>query len=333
MGRLVALVSLPTALGPILGPVIGGVILHWLDWQWLFVVNVPVCLVALALSHRIPDDRAPDSDRARLDVIGVCLLAPGLVGVLLGLSNTHRGVMRTDVLLPMLAGVVLLAVFAFRSAHATGATLVDVRVLARRAVSASSIGLFFFSVVSFGAMLALPLYLQSERDESVLMAALVLIPQGVGALMSRSLAGALTDRIGARWIAVAGCGIVAVATVPFALADASTNLVWLMVALFVRGLGLGTLLSPLMAAGFVGADGSERNDISVVTRSFQQVGGSFGTAVIAVVLTAGATMTIGFRYSFWWATGLAVAGGVLALLLPGRASVPAPTVRHEGVRA
>ncbi|WP_233500097.1 MFS transporter [Gordonia sp. YC-JH1] len=252
MGRLVALVSLPTALGPILGPVIGGVILHWLDWQWLFVVNVPVCLVALALSHRIPDDRAPDSDRARLDVIGVCLLAPGLVGVLLGLSNTHRGVMRTDVLLPMLAGVVLLAVFAFRSAHATGATLVDVRVLARRAVSASSIGLFFFSVVSFGAMLALPLYLQSERDESVLMAALVLIPQGVGALMSRSLAGALTDRIGARWIAVAGCGIVAVATVPFALADASTNLVWLMVALFVRGLGLGTLLSPLMAAGFVG---------------------------------------------------------------------------------
>ncbi|MBM7369077.1 DHA2 family efflux MFS transporter permease subunit [Gordonia hydrophobica] len=322
LGRLVAMVSLPTALGPILGPVIGGVILHWLDWQWMFVVNVPICLIALALAGRIPDDRdAAGSVRTRLDVIGLALLAPGLVCVLLGLSNSHNGIVRTDVLIPVIVGLVLLTAFALRSLRAAHATLVDVRVLAKKPVSASSIALFFFSVANFGAMLLLPLYLQQERGETVLAAALILIPQGVGALLSRSIAGVLTDRFGARWVGVSGFAIVAIATVPFAMSDQSTNLVSLMAVLLVRGLGLGTLLSPLMASGFYGVSAVERHDVSIVTRTFQQVGGSFGTAVVAVVLTAGATSGVGFRDAFWWSTALAAVGALLALLLPNR---PAP---------
>lgn len=331
LGRLVAMVSLPTALGPILGPVLGGVILNWLDWQWMFVVNVPVCLVALALASRIPDDRDQAGDaRTRLDAVGLVLLAPGLAGVLLGLSNSHNGIVRTDVLVPLLVGLALVAVFAIRSVHATPPTLVDVRVLAKRPVSASSITLFFFSVANFGAMLVLPLYLQQQRGETVLAAALVLIPQGVGALLSRSIAGVLTDRFGARWVGVTGFAIVAVATVPFAVSDEATSLVWLMAVLFVRGLGLGTLISPLMASGFYGVSADERHDVSIVTRTFQQVGGSFGTAVMAVVLTAGATATIGFHDAFWWSTGLAAGGAVLSLLLPSR---PAPAATSNGVQA
>ncbi|WP_082399405.1 MDR family MFS transporter [Gordonia phthalatica] len=323
LGQLVAMVSLPTALGPILGPVIGGVILHWLDWQWMFVVNVPVCIIALVLAGRVPDDRAEvGGARTRLDLVGLALLAPGLVGILLGLSNSHNGIVRTDVLVPLLAGLALLAVFSVRSIGRPRTTLVDVRVLAQRPVAASSVTLFFYSIASFGAMLVLPLYLQQERGETVLAAALVLIPQGVGALLSRSIAGVLTDRFGARWVGVVGFGIVAVATVPFAVSDPQTNLVWLMVVLFVRGLGLGTLISPLMASGFYGTSADDRNDISVVTRTFQQVGGSFGTAVIAVVLTAATTVTIGFRDAFWWSTGLAFAGAAVALLLPTRPSAP-----------
>jgi MFS family permease len=90
---LIATVSLPLALGPILGPVIGGVILNWLSWRWLFLVNVPVIAVGLVLAWRLlPADRpdpapAPEAARPRLDVIGLTLLAPALAGILLGLSN------------------------------------------------------------------------------------------------------------------------------------------------------------------------------------------------------------------------------------------------------
>ncbi|GAA4666239.1 DHA2 family efflux MFS transporter permease subunit [Gordonia humi] len=313
LGRLVAMVSLPTALGPILGPVVGGVILHWLNWHWMFLVNIPVCLVALVMSWRIPDDRRPDAPR--LDWIGLLLMAPGLAGLLLGLSNASAGIARADVLVPFAVGVVLLGVFAWRSGR--GASLVDVGILRLRNVAASSAGLFFFSLASFGAMLALPLYFQQVRGESVLGAALILIPQGVGALASRMLAGRLTDSMGARWVAVAGFAVVAVATVPFACADETTGFVWLGVWLLVRGLGLGMLLSPVMASAFVGLAGEKRHDASIVSRAFQQVGGSVGTAVAAVVITAGVTATAGFRDAFWWMTALAVVGGLAALWLPG----------------
>src|SRR3984885_6690343 len=76
--NLIATVSLPLALGPILGPVIGGVILNWLSWRWLFLVNVPVIAVGLVLAWRLlPSDRpSPGAGRARLDVIGLGLLGP-----------------------------------------------------------------------------------------------------------------------------------------------------------------------------------------------------------------------------------------------------------------
>src|ERR1700735_700 len=87
--NLIATVSLPLALGPILGPVIGGVILNWLSWRWLFLVDVAVIAVGLVLAWRLlpPDGPDPGAGRARLDVIGLVLLAPALAAILLGLSN------------------------------------------------------------------------------------------------------------------------------------------------------------------------------------------------------------------------------------------------------
>src|ERR1700759_179666 len=103
--KLVATVSVPVALGPILGPVIGGVILNWLSWRWLFLVNVPVIAVGLVLAWRLlPADRpAVDAERPRLDVVGLTLLAGGLVGVLLGLSDLSAdgGLGHAGVLVPL----------------------------------------------------------------------------------------------------------------------------------------------------------------------------------------------------------------------------------------
>ena len=113
--KLIAIVSLPLALGPILGPVIGGVILNWLSWRWLFLVNEPVIAVGLVLAWRLlPADRPlPGAGRARLDVSGLVLLAPALTGILLSLSNLSEdgGIGHASVLVPLLAGIVLFAAF------------------------------------------------------------------------------------------------------------------------------------------------------------------------------------------------------------------------------
>ncbi|MBN9621229.1 MAG: MFS transporter, partial [Actinobacteria bacterium] len=118
---------------------------------------------------------------------------------------------------------------------------------------------------------------------------------------------------------------IAVTSVPFAFATAHTDEWWLMAVLLVRGFGLGLVLTPLMAVAYVGLDRAEMPDASIVTRIAQQLGGSLGTAVLAVVLESGvrvthtpAALTSGFQHAFWWAVGATALGVILSLLLPGR---------------
>jgi MFS family permease len=189
--------------------------------------------------------------------------------------------------------------------------------------------MFLMGAALYGGMLLLPLSFQELRGTDALGAGLLLIPQGVGSLLSRSLAGRLTDRIGARVVAVLGFLVVLAATIPFAFADAGTNVWWISAVLVVRGLGLGAVMIPIMAVGFVGLERPEMPHASTITRLAQQLGGAFGTAVLAVVLAGVATTggdTAAFHQAFWWAIGITALGTALAFVLPGRSAVaPAPT--------
>jgi MFS family permease len=181
--------------------------------------------------------------------------------------------------------------------------------------------LFFSGFSLYGAMLLLPLYYQEVRGVSALTAGLMLVPQGVGALLSRGLAGRLTDKIGARPIAVAGFAIVAAATIPFAFAGPQTSPWLLALWLLIRGFGLGAVTIPVMAVAFLGLDKQQIAHSSVLTRTIQQIGGSFGTAVLAVILSAASTARHGdaaaaFDIAFWWATGFSALAVLLALWLP-----------------
>jgi EmrB/QacA subfamily drug resistance transporter len=332
-GRLMAMVSLPAALGPILGPTIGGVILNWLDWRWMFWVNVPFCLIGLLLAAKFVPHDAP-TGRARLDVVGLLLASPGIVGVLYGMSRVGEdgGFARIDVWLPALAGVALLAAFSWWAARRPQVALIDVGLLRRRPVGSSAAVMFLSGAALYGSMLLLPLFFQLLHGVDVLAAGLLLIPQGIGALVSRFVAGKLTDTIGARTVAIAGFVVMGMATVPFAFADATTGLWWLMAVLLVRGLGTGAVMIPVMAVAYVGLERDEVPHASLITRLAQQLGGAFGTALLAVILQAavgaGTSLTAladGFDVAFWWATAFTVVaiGVCIALPSPPQAAAPA----------
>jgi EmrB/QacA subfamily drug resistance transporter len=335
LGRLMAMVSLPAALGPILGPTIGGIILNWLDWRWIFWVNVPFCVAGLLLAWRfLPSD--PPRGKPVLDWVGLVLVSPALVGILYGLSNVSQdgGFSRTDVWVPVIAGIVFMTAFVLTQVLRPKGALIDVGLLRRRSVASSSAVLFLSGASLYGAMLLLPLYFQIVRGSDALTAALLLIPQGVGALLSRTLAGRLTDSIGARTVAIGGFVIMGLATVPFALSDGATNEWWLMATLLVRGFGMGAVMIPVMSVAFIGLERDEVPHASIITRLAQQIGGAFGTAILAVVLeaaTADATriadLAAGFDVAFWWAVGFTVVAIGVCFALPPRVLVagPAPT--------
>jgi MFS family permease len=255
------------------------------------------------------------------------------VGLLYGLSNVSRsgGFGRADVLVPVLAGAALTVGFAVRSARAGAGALVDVRLLRHRPVASSSALLFLSGAALYGAMLLLPLYWQQARGAGPLTAGLLLAPQGIGTLISRPMTGRYTDTLGGRAVALVGFLIVGIATVPFALAGPHTSAWLLMAALVVRGIGLGAVTVPVMAVAFVGLDRADVPHASILTRIAQQVGGSFGTAVLAVILqgalhTAGpepTAPTTAFDRTFWWSIAFTAVAVPVTLLLPGRPAAPA----------
>ena len=337
--RLMATVGLPIAVGPILGPVIGGGILNWLSWRWVFFVNVPVIVVGLTLAWRfLPADRPDRTAWPRLDVIGLALLAPGLATILLGLSNLSAdgSIDHAGVLGWLLAGVALLAAFvAWALTRHERPPIVELRLLRLRSLGSASTVLFTAGAAMYAAMFLLPLYYQQLRGESVLHAGLLGIPQGVGSLAARLIVGRLVDRFGARAVTVASFLLAAAATVPFAFAGPDTSLWWLGAMLFIRGVGIGAVLIPSMSVAYLDVPRAGIAHASMNTRITQQVGASFGTAIVAVALQSllshGATSA--FQGAFWWAIGITVVALIPALALPGparqRAPLPTPGSRSD----
>ena len=221
--------------------------------------------------------------KPRLDVPGLILITPSVAAIILGLTNAGRS-----------AGF--------------GQADVIIPLLAGAAL--------------YGTMLLLPLYYQQVRGVSALTAGVMLVPQGIGMLLSRSAAGRLTDKIGARTVAAAGFAIVALTTIPFAFAGAYTNAWLLALWLVARGFGLGAVTIPVMAVAYLGLDRQQIAHSSVLTRTTQQIGGSFGTAVLAVILEAAVSAHPGdlpaaFGVAFWWSVAFSLLAVLLSLWLPG----------------
>jgi EmrB/QacA subfamily drug resistance transporter len=330
LGRIMAAVSLPVAVVPILGPVISGLIISNISWRWIFFVNVPMCVAGIFFAWRgLSGQTSGAATPPRLDVTGLVLLCPALAGLLYGLAqvSTAGGFGHPRVLIPLLAGAVLLASFIGYALRTRHEPLVDLHLFRSRAFTGASALMFLAGLSIYGAMLIIPLYFQSARGYSALGAGLLLVPQGVGSILPRTITGKLTDRLGPRPVSLAGIVLTIIGTIPFALAGPHTSIAILAAALFVRGAGLGAATISLMAGAFQGLDRSEVPHGSSLTRIMQQVGGAFGAAVLVVILSSqagahAATGTSGlasaFDATFWWTTGFAVLAILPAFLLPGR---------------
>lgn len=330
-GKLMAVVGLPMALGPIVGPVIGGIVLNFFHWSWLFWINIPLGALGLFMAVRmLPSDTR--TERPRLDVLGAVLSTVGVVALIYGLSNVagDGGFSHANVLVPGIGGLLLVGVYIAYSMRRGEDALIDLALLKHRPLAVSTLLMFLAGIALYGAMFMIPLFYQQLRGADVLATGLLLIPQGMGSLASRGIAGSLTDKIGSRVVVIAGFVIMTAATIPFAFADASTSGWFLGVVLLIRGFGVGAVFMPLMATAYVGLTHEEIPHASIVTRVSQQIGGSFGIAVLAVVLQTQARHVASpeqaahaFSNTFWWAVGFMALGLAMSPLLPGKSMTAA----------
>ncbi len=276
-----------------LGPVLGGVLLEhptwssWLtgnDWGSVFLINVPIVLIgAFFIIRIVPESHNPHA--RRLDLIGLVMSAAGLVLIVYGIidASSTRDWLAPSVIVPILIGLALLAIFIWTEARSDHASF-DVTLFRNRgyAVSLSAVSLSFFALS--GITFTLPFYLQILRGYSTLQAGLMFLPFAVGQLIAAPRSAAMVKRFGYRVVMTTGLVMVAISALALAQLEIDTNLWFLIGFFFLFGLGMGNVMAPgstvmqnVLPLARAGAGSAVQNTV-------RQVAGALGVAIIGTVV-------------------------------------------------
>lgn len=287
VGRLMAIGGIPILLGPIGGPILGGWLVGAYGWEWIFLINLPIGLIALVLAAiTFPKDRPAPAEA--LDIVSVLLLPPGVTLFLAGISSIPAAGTVADhrVLVPTITGLVLVTAFVFHSFR-TDHPLIDLRLFQNRVVTHANLALLVFGAPFVGVGLLIPSYFQLVMQQTPMQSGMHLVPVGLGAVLTMPLAGVFMDKHGPGKIVLIGLPTMAVGLgiFTYGVATQAAYNPTLLIGLAVMGLGIGCTTTPLSAAVLQSlAPHQVARGTTLVTVN-QQVSGSIGAALMAVVLT------------------------------------------------
>jgi EmrB/QacA subfamily drug resistance transporter len=329
IARVMGFMVVPVLLGPIFGPSLAGLILQHASWRWIFLINLPIGALATVLATIVlPKDTAAEALRS-FDLPGFLLISPGLVLLLYSLESLSiSGGARSSSLLELVISLGLLAGFLAHAVRRGRRALIDLRLFLDRSFSASALTQFLANAIAFGGQMLVPLYLLSVRHISPTETGMLLAPAGLGMLFSYPSMGALTERFGSRHVSVSGASISLLGTLPFALLPLSVLPMWAVgTALFFRGLGMGAISIPSIAAAY---SSIAKEEIPVATTAInivQRLGGPVATTALAIFLhvrTVSLAPALGsatgtaraFTATFWFLCAFHMAVVFAALRLP-----------------
>ncbi|KJY34806.1 multidrug MFS transporter [Streptomyces sp. NRRL S-495] len=268
-----------------IGPITGGLLIEHFWWGSVFLVNVPIVIVAvIAMALLVPESKDPKP--GRMDPVGVLLSIIGLVALIYGIIKGGELADFTAVAAwgPVLLGLVALTafvVFERRTAHPA----LDVDWFRDKVFSASVvvIGVVFFALmgVSFFGVF----YTQSVRGYSALEAGVLMLPLAAAQLVFAPRARLVVDRFGVRATCAAGMVFIAVGFLGYLLLSATTP-IWVLVVLgLLMGTGMAHVMPPITVAIMGSLPREKAGAGSAVNNTFRQVGGSLGVAVLGAVLS------------------------------------------------
>ena len=328
-----------SAMALAIGPLVGGLLTQHIDWSWIFFINIPVGLLAIAASYAFIRESRDTAEEQRLDLPG--LLSSGLAlfaltfaliegasygwssGRILGLFAAAALGLVAFVWLELRQRVPMLDLSLFRNPTFAGANAVALLVFL------AMFGVFFF----------VSLYLQNILGYSAVQAGATFLPMTLLIMLVAPVAGKLADRFGSRWLVAAGMTLVSLSLALFSRLGLDSTFWTAFPGLVAGGLGMALTMTPVMTAGLGAVPVDKAGVGSGVLNSFRQVGGALGIAVIGAImvsrvedaLAAGASppeaFVEGFSTALLVAAGIAFLGAVVAVVTiraPRRADAPLP---------
>ena len=294
-GRAYGFTSVGWTMGAVIGIVLGGLIVTYVSWRWVFWINVPVGVAALAVATRVLHDRAERS-RRRLDLPGMISLGLGLFGVLWAMTRLATTAFDAEVAAYLGGGVALIGLFVVIEARQPEPML-PLSIFRVPTMTASLLASLFQGLASFAVLFLVIMYLQGPRGLSPIHASLLLVPGYVIGSVAGPYAGRLADRRGPVLPATIGLAVQVVSLAVYAQLGMTTGLWVVVVASIINGVGASFFFPANNSAIMKAAPPAAFGIASGMLRTFSNIGMVFSFAV--AILIASRSISRGLAFAIF----------------------------------
>ncbi|MFX3634916.1 MAG: MDR family MFS transporter [Candidatus Pristimantibacillus sp.] len=281
-GAVMGMIGIPMLLAPALGPVLAGWLVDYHSWHWIFLINLPIGVIAVIIGIRtlpvIKRQSVP-----QLDILGMIFAPLAFAGLAYGVSegSTDWGSVKT--LTGLIVGGISLIIFIIVELNRRQ-PLLELRVFASSNFTRGIIVQWISQIALFGTLFLFPVFLQTVKGYTALETGLILLPQALAAGLFMPISGKLFDKIGARPLVIAGLGLVTIGAFLLSNISANAGIGSYMVPLILLGAGMGLSMMPLNTHIIQSAPIELVSRVTSLTSAAQQVMTSFAVAGLATIL-------------------------------------------------
>lgn len=283
-GAAMGIFGVALLVAPAIGPTLGGYLVEYVDWRWIFTINLPVGAIGILLSIFIlPEFQSKHP--GRLDVAGGITSAGGLFCLLLALTKGADWGWGAEPTVLLFAASFFLFVLFIYLELTTENPLLDLRVFKYRSFTMANLMLIVTNIVMFSGLFFLPLFLQSFRGLGAMETGLLMMPGALISGLMMPVSGRLFDRVGPRPLAISGVLLLMFITWLFHYLNLATATSTIILWTVMRGFVLPLAIMPAQTAAIVEIPTALVGRATAITNIIQRVSSSFGIAVLTTILT------------------------------------------------
>jgi EmrB/QacA subfamily drug resistance transporter len=313
-GRAIGIWAGVSAMALAIGPLVGGLLTEHVNWNWIFFINVPVGLLGLLAIPFFIDESRDTTAEQRLDVPGLATSALGLFSLTYAFIEANSyGWGSGRIIGAFVVAAAALAAFVLLERHQR-APMLDLSLFRNRTFGGANAAMLFVGLAMFGTFFYVSLYMQNVLHYSPVEAGASFLPMTILIILIAPRAGALTDRVGSRWLVGAGMTLLAVMLFYYTQLGAHESFWAILPGLLIGGFGMGMTMTPVTAAAMSAVSVDKAGVGSAVLNSARQVGGSLGIAVMGAIVAGSSNYLTGFHDALRVGSLLCLAGAAVAVL-------------------